>query len=181
MPAYNVYLAALGSHGLTSQEQTDIQTKLTTWFNQITAGTAYGTASVSWATAAPGTIGGHEMLIYFVADSMDSILVALPGNSGRGSGDGFTTWANNLTGSEVYVSSSRQYLAEMAFHESMHNKLHLGDTALHAKDGLAHIPVTAGTTPSATNITDMRRALATSQPQWTGGWTAYNDPSRGLF
>jgi hypothetical protein len=181
MPAYNVYLAALGSHGLTSQEQTDIQTKLTAWFNRIAAGTSYGTASVSWATAAPGAIGGHELLIYFVADSMDSILVSLPGNSGRGSGDGFTTWANNLTGSEVYVSSSRQYLAEMAFHESMHNKLHLGDTALHAKDGLAHIPVTAGTTPSATNITDMRTALSTSQPQWTGGWTAYNDPSRGLF
>jgi hypothetical protein len=180
MPAYNVYLAALGSHGLTSAEQTDIQTKLTTWFNRITTGTSYGTASVSWATAAPGNIGGHELLIYFVADSMDSILVSLPGNSARGSGDGFTTWANNLTGSEVYVSSSRQYLAEMAFHEAMHNKLHLGDTALHAKDGLAHVPVTAGTAPSATNITDMRTALSANQPQWTGGWTAYNDPMRGL-
>ncbi|HLM01173.1 MAG TPA: hypothetical protein VK400_08945 [Pyrinomonadaceae bacterium] len=179
MPAYNVYLAALGSHGLTSAEQTDIQTKLTTWFNRITNGTSYGTASVSWTTAAPGTIGGHELLIYFVADATDSILVSMPG--GRlGAGDGFTMWSNNVTGSEIYVSSSRQYLAEMAFHELMHNKLHLGDAALHARDGLAHIPVTAGTAPSATNVTEMRAALATSQPQWTGGWAAYSDPMRGL-
>ena len=179
MPAYNVYLAALGSHGLTSQEQTDIQTKLTAWFNRIVNGTSYGTASVSWATGVPGTIGGHELLLYFVADSMDAVLVSMPGGT-RGSGDGFTTWANNLTGSEVYVSSSRQYLAEMAFHELMHNKLHLGDAALHGRDGLAHIPVTAGTVPSATNITDMRAALSTSQPQWTGGWAAYSDPMRGI-
>lgn len=179
MPAYNVYLAGLGSHGLTAQEQTDIQTKLTTWFNQITNGTSYGTAAVSWVTSAPSSIGGHELLVYFVRDSMDSILVSMPGG-GRGTGDGFTTWSSNVTGSEVYVSNSRQYLAEMAFHELMHNKLHLGDAALHAKNGLAHIPVTAGTVPSSSNISDMKNALSTSQPQWTGGWAAYNDPLRGI-
>jgi hypothetical protein len=179
MPAYNVYLAGLGGHGLTSQEQTDIQTKLTTWFNQITNGTSYGTAAVSWVTAAPASIGGHELLVYFVRDSMDSIIAAMPGG-GRGTGDGFTAWSSSVTGSEVYVSSSRGYLAEMAFHELMHNKLHLGDAALHAKNGLAHVPVTAGTTPSSSNVTDMKNALSTSQPQWTGGWSAYNDPLRGL-
>jgi hypothetical protein len=179
MPAYNVYLAALGSHGLTSAEQTDIQTKLTTWFNRITSGTTYGTASVSWATAVPGTIGGHELLVYFVSDPTDSILVSMPGGR-RGSGDAFTMWSSNLTSSEIYVSNSRQYLPEIVFHELMHNKLHLGDTALHAKDGLARVPVSSGTAPSATNVTDMRTALSTSQPQWTGGWAAYNDPLRGI-
>lgn len=179
MPAYNVYLAALGSHGLTSQQQTSIQTSLTTWFNQITNGTSYGTASVSWITSAPGSIGGHEMLVYFVSDPTDSILVAMPGGR-RGSGDAFTMWANNLTSSEIYVSNSRQYLAEITFHELMHNKLHQDDATLHAKDGLARVPVSAGTAPSATNITEMRAALSTSQPQWTGGWTAYNDPMRGI-
>lgn len=179
MPAFNVYLTGLGSHGLTSQEQTDIQTKLTTWFNQVANGTSYGTATVSWITAAPAGIAGHELLVYFVRDSMDSVLVAMPGG-GRGTGDGFTAWSSNVTASEIYVSNSRQYLAEMAFHELMHNKLHLGDTALHAKNGLAHIPVSAGTAPSTTNISDMRGALSNSHPQWTGGWTAYNDPLRGI-
>lgn len=179
MPAFNVYLAPLGGHGLTSQEQTDIQTKLTTWFNQIANGTSYGTATVSWITAAPSSIGGHELLVYFVRDALDSIIASMPGGR-SGSGDGITVWSNNLTGSEVYVLSSRQYLAEMAFHELMHNKLHQNDATLHAKDGLAHIPVTAGTTPSPANITEMRNALSTSQPQWTGGWNAYNDPLRGI-
>jgi hypothetical protein len=66
----------------------------------------------------------------------------------------------------------------MAFHELMHNKLHLGDTALHAKNGLARIPVSPGATPSAQNITDMKNALSVAHAQWTGGWVTYNDPAR---
>ena len=178
MPAYNVYLGDVNS-GLSDEAKSAVQSALLSWFSRIVSGDT--TASVSWTSSAPGSIRDNELLVYFVRSSMDSIVRALPGGPGSaGNGDGFTAWAGDLTASEVYVSSSRSYLAEMAFHELMHNKLHLGDAALHSRNGLAHIPVTAGTTPSQQNITQMRAALNNNQRQWTGGWAAANDPLLGL-
>lgn len=174
--AYNVYLGALGSHGLTDDEKKAVQSKLQEWFNKIVADTSFGTASVSWITSAPSSIQENELLCYFVSSSSDSIVKSLTGTSG--SGNGYTGWKGEETGSEVYVSSSKAGLAEMAFHELMHNKLHLDDAALHQKDGLAKIPVSPGTTPSTQNIADMKAKISNKQKQWTYGFTAYNDPLR---
>ena len=176
MPAYNVFLANLGN-ALNQDQRNQVQTTLQGWFGQIANTDG---ALVQWVTSAP-TIADNELLIYFVPSDMDSVARSLPGYSGpAGTGDGFTVWSGNVTASEVYVSRSRNWLAEIAFHESLHNKLHLGDRDLHALDGLARIPVVAGSQPSANNITRMRRALSTRHAQWTGGWGAYNDPLRGL-
>lgn len=177
MPSYNIYLGNVNS-GLNDETKNAARSALLSWFSRIVpSGT---TALVSW-TDSPPTIQDNELLVYFVRSSMDSIVRALPDRRGpMGSGDGFTAWGGSLTASEVYASESRGYLAEMAFHELMHNKLHLDDAALHRLNGLAHVPVTAGTTPSAENITQMRGALNDRHRQWTGGWTAANDPLLGL-
>lgn len=176
MPAYNVYLANLGN-ALNQDQQNQVQSALQGWFGQIANTDG---AMVQWVTSAP-TAADNELLIYFVPSEINSVARSLPGYSGSaGSGDGFTVWAGSLTVSEVYVSRSRNWLSEIAFHESMHNKLHLGDQALHALDGLARIPVVAGSQPSAHNITRMRSALSNRHAQWTGGWSAYNDPLSGL-
>ena len=178
MPAYNVYLGDVSS-GLSTAQKTAVQTTLLGWFGRIVpSGT---TAMVSWVSSVPSSIADTELLVYFVRSSMDSVVRGLPGGGRAGTGDGVTAWSSSLTGSEVYVNTSSSYLAEMAFHELMHNKLHLDDAALHARNGLAHIPVTAGTSPSTQNIAQMRAALNNSQPQWTGGWLAAMDPSLGLF
>ena len=178
MPAYNVYLGDVNS-GLSSDVKSAVQSTLLSWFSRIVpSGT---TAMVSWTSSAPASIQSSELLVYFVRSRMDSVVRGLPGGPGTaGSGDGLTAWTNSFTASEVYVSSSSGYLAEMAFHELMHNKLHLGDAALHARSGLATVPVTAGTSPSQGNITQMRAALNANQPQWTGAWAAINDPLFGL-
>lgn len=178
MPSYNVYLGDVNS-GLTTDQKNAVQSTLQGWFGRIVpSGT---TAMVSWISAAPSSISDTELLVYFVRSSMDSVVKGLPGGSrNTGSGDGFTAWAGDLTASEVYVNSSQSYLAQMAFHELMHNKLHLGDAALHSQNGLAHIPVTAGASPSPENITQMRGALNNSFRQWTGAWVAINDPLFGL-
>ncbi|MFN7930968.1 MAG: hypothetical protein U0Y68_24185 [Blastocatellia bacterium] len=172
MAAYNVFLANLGN-ALTQEQRDQVRTTLQGWFGQIANTDG---AMVQWVTSAP-TISDHELLIYFVPSEMNSVARSLPGYSGSaGSGDGFTVWAGNLSTSEVYVSRSRGWLAEIAFHECLHNKLHLGDRDLHALDGLARVPVVAGSQPSANNITRMRRALTNRHTQWTGGWGAYSDP-----
>ena len=178
MPSYNVYLGDVNS-GLTTAQKNAVQTTLQGWFGRIVpSGT---TAVVSWTSSAPASISDTELLVYFVRSSTDSVVRGLPGGPGvSGRGDGLTAWAGSLTASEVYVSSSSSYLAEMAFHELMHNKLHLDDAALHSRNGLAHIPVTAGTSPSAENIAQMRGALNNSQRQWTNAWIAINDPLFGI-
>lgn len=178
MPSYNVYLGDVNS-GLNDETKNAVRTTLQGWFGRIVpSGT---TAVVSWVSATPASIQASELLVYFVKNSLESVVRGMPGGPGSaGTGDGLTAWTNSLTASEVYVSSSRSYLAEMAFHELMHNKLHLGDAALHSRNGLATVPVTAGTSPSTQNITQLRAALNTSQPQWTGAWTAINDPLFGL-
>jgi hypothetical protein len=178
MPPYNIYLGDISS-GLSTDQKNAVRTTLQGWFGRIVPdGT---TAVVSWTSSVPASIGDTELLVYFVRSSVDSVVRALPGGPGTsGSGDGFTAWGGELTASEVYSNSSRGYLAEMAFHELMHNKLHLGDAALHSRGGLARIPVIAGTSPSTENITQMRGALSNSQRQWTGAWAAVNDPLFGL-
>lgn len=178
MPSYNVYLGDVNS-GLSADQKNAVRTTILGWFGRIVpSGT---TAVVSWVNAAPSSIDNTELLVYFVRSSSESVLRGLPGgNRSAGNGDGFTAWAGDLTASEVYVSSSQNYLAQMAFHELMHNKLHLDDAGLHSRGGLARIPVSAGTSPSPENIAQMRGALSNSQRQWTGAWVAVNDPLFGL-
>lgn len=184
MPSFSVYLGDVSS-GLDTAQKNAVQATLQGWFGRVVPrGT---TAVVSWTSSAPASIGDKDLLVYFVASSMDSVVGSLPGGPGRSGGnDGFTAWGGDLTASEVYVSSSRSYLAEMAFHELMHNKLHLDDAGLHSRNGLAFVPMTAGTTPSTENITQMRAALRTTRRQWTGGWAiaaaaASGDPLAGLL
>lgn len=156
MPVYNIYLGDVNS-GLSSAVKSVVQSTLSGWFSRIVpSGTM---AMVSWTSSAPASIQNTELLVYFVRSSMESVVRGMPGGPGSaGSGDGLTAFTNSLSASEVYVSSSRSYLAEMAFHELMHNKLHLGDAALHARNGLASVPLTAGTSPSTQNISQMRAA-----------------------
>lgn len=178
MPSYNVYLGDVNS-GLSQEQKNAVRSTLQGWLGRIVPeGT---TAMVSWITAAPSSISDTELLVYFVRSSTDSVVRGLPGgNRSSGNGDGFTAWAGDLTASEVYVNSSQSYLPQMAFHELMHNKLHLDDAGLHSRNGLAHVPVTAGASPSPENIAQMRGALNNSQRQWTGAWVAINDPLFGI-
>ena len=104
----------------------------------------------------------------------------MPGNTGGGSGNGLTILGSS-NASEVYVSSSKSGLAELTFHELMHNKLHLDDANLHKKDGLAVKEVPLGGVPSPNNISDMKAALKNSHKQWTGGWMAALDPNNGYL
>ena len=180
MAAFNIYLGEIGKTGLSDTEKNGLKTKLEGWFGKIVD--AADTAVVTWTSSEPTTIQDHELLVYYVSGSSGSILKVMPGNSGgAGNGNGLTVFGGSLTGSEIYVSSSKSGLAELTFHELLHNKLHLGDADLHKKDGLAVATVPIGGQPSANNISDMKKALKNKNKQWTGGWTAYSDPINGYL
>jgi hypothetical protein len=68
-------------------------------------------------------------------------------------------------------------LANLAFHEMMHNKLHLGPS-LHAQGGLASGTVDSSMRPSEANIKAMAGALMTKRPQWTDGFKELEDRAR---
>lgn len=178
MAIYNIYLGEIGKTGLEDTDKSGVKTKLENWFGKITPDG--DTALATWITSAPSAIQDHEMLVYFVRGSGDSILKVMPGNSGGGSGNGLTVFGS-LTASEIYVSSSKSGLAELTFHELMHNKLQMNDANLHKKDGLAVKEVPLGGSPSTSNISDMKAALKSNHKQWTGGWAAYLDPLNGYI
>jgi hypothetical protein len=180
MATYNIYLGEIGNTGLTVEEKKDVKNKLESWFGKIVD--TGDSAVATWTNSAPASVQDHEMLVYFVGSSGGSILKVMPKNTGGGgSNNGMTVFGGNLTGSEVYVSTSKSGLAELTFHELMHNKLHLDDAKLHKKDGLAVKTVPLGGQPSVSNIKDMKAALKNKNKQWTGGWMAFNDPLNGYL
>jgi len=179
MAVYNIYLGEIGKPGLTDEEKKSTKSKLEGWFGKIVDTT--DAALVTWTSSMPATIQDHEMLVYFVSSSGSSILKFMPGNTkGGGSGNGLTVFGSS-SASEIYVSSSRNGLAELTFHELMHNKLQLDDANLHKKDGLAVKTVPLNGQPSPSNIIDMKAALKNGNKQWTGGWMAAIDPSNGYI
>jgi murein L,D-transpeptidase YcbB/YkuD len=190
MPLITVYLGEICTNsGLSASEKTSIQRMLSAWFTTVCTGSAY-TASVVWTNAVPAAITATDLVCYFMPSQSESVLRKAPGySSGAGVSHGFTFRSATANASEVYVSSCRgdgvKWFAELAFHELMHNKLDLGNQELHAKGGIAAAAVSAGMTPSTSNYSDMRAALATSRIQWAGGWAAVhcpdpNDPLAGL-
>ena len=178
MAIYNIFLGEIGKTGLSDADKSGVKSKLENWFGKITADG--DTALATWTATAPSAIQDHELLVYFVSGSDSSILKFIPGNKGGGSGNGLTVFGSS-SASEIYVSSSKSGLAELTFHELMHNKLQLDDANLHKKDGLAVKEVPLGGAPSTTNTSDMKTALKNSHKQWTGGWMAALDPSNGYI
>lgn len=172
MPLFNVYLAELGETGLTDSIRDRIQSKLLTWFTQITSPTEYS-PMVNWVSSEP-SIQNYELLAYFIPTAAESVVISIPGYAlGAGSKVGVTAKGTSERATEIYAQGQNVGLEQLVFHELMHNKLNLFGGDLHKKDGLAVSMVTPGANPSETNISDMRAALSNNQPQWTGGWRAY--------
>jgi len=156
----------------------------------------YGTAQVVWlagfVTPAP-----HELLIYLLpmGATVASNGRLEPGNPPTNH-DGLTKAVGPETASEVYLHfNDMTLIANLMFHEAMHNKLGLGNQALHSRGGMGNGlpggtgPITPATSLSQRNIDDMARGLDAVRPQWIGGmrmlaneWMkSDNDPSKGLF
>lgn len=188
MAKYKIYLVKLG--GATVGNEARAGAELKSLFDQVidtseTLGRRFSDgAEVLWSSTCPD-VAGHELLIYVVPSSDDSIVKDMPALRGRaapsGSDAGFTAWAEGLTASEIFPArgTAPAMVAKLAFHEAMHNKMHSGSD-LHGQNGLAVSPLDPSSTLSADNKRRMARVLGTNRRQWTGGCMLYNDPMRGL-
>lgn len=180
MPIYNVYLANLGGSEI---DKAAIAATLQDYFNAILKkAKGYESAKIQWVADAP-TMTAAELLVYYVKNSFDSIILSIPGTKrGQLGVDGTTYWNTTHTASEVYVgkyASESKLLANLAMHEMMHNKTHLGN-GLHGKGHMADDTITAATPFSDANAALMASKLSEAHTQWTEGFARYNDPLRGI-
>jgi hypothetical protein len=138
------------------------------------------------------------MLLFFIPIPRDSVILlhpryasgfALPAVADRDiKGETVTqtttrgsTQTPALGISEIYIdrmtnsdTAKRTFeISRMAFHESMHNQLRLGDS-MHGRSGFA-ASIPTGNAPDATNVSQMAGALGTLVPQWLDGFQVWLD------
>jgi hypothetical protein len=201
--AYNVYLFnglaisnPMNRTNLSAQDLTTIQPTLKGYFDKVVQAhdqlglrgkTVYGTSNVQWLQQAPSSVAPHELLIYLVP-SGTTLVTHGKLEQGRppASHDGFTnffirsgTTSGTTAGSEVFPNfpttpAGLKLVANLMFHEAVHNKLGLNDAQLHKLGGLASGTPQAGpitdTTPlTPSNISLLAAHLDDSRPQWTAG------------
>jgi hypothetical protein len=203
--AYNVYLLnGLGIQNstsgkfLTGEELISINRTLQNNFQRVVTAhdslpgvTPLGSALVRWL-AGTVPILATELLIYLLP--FGTTLIKSNGTLMNGQGapghDGFTGTIGATTGSEVYLHfTDPTLIANLMFHEAMHNKLALDDPHLHPRDGLASKIVSADTKISDRNIQDMAAALDVRRPQWVPGIGILvreslrpdSDPMKGIY
>jgi len=174
---YNVYLVDTIDRIGSNERRDAVKAALQPYFDAIAKQAKVdGGALVSFVTANPQP-KDHELLVYFCSQNWH-VVSQLPGASSINieAGGGLTVWNHSVTGSDVAADGKMEprALANLAFHEMMHNKLHLGES-LHKQGGLAVDTIDSSMRPSDGNIKAMAGALMTKRPQWTGGFKELED------
>ncbi len=137
------------------------------------SGGAFDAARFSWS-GSTGQVQPHEIVVYFVQARKDSIVAARGGSVTHGSGATYTTGAGTI--SEVFLSEMEgdgnypRLVANIAFHEILHNKLEpspLADIHGIGGGGLSSPTVNSGMRPTTAEITPMGAALSRNVQQYT--------------
>lgn len=131
-----------------------------------------GKITVSWEQGSPQPTK-QDVLVYFTSPDF-SVVSKFAGTPANPSSDGWTfmkTVDNRVSevASEVYCKAlDSDFLAKLAFHEIMHNKLGIGNE-LHKRNGMAQATVGPDTKLTPENSRDLAAAMPNAHPQWTGG------------
>ena len=134
---------------------------------------AFESSDFSWSGSA-GQVQPHELVVYFLQERRRSIVQAQGGTVSHGSGATYTTGAGTI--SEVYLSEmegDRDYtrlVANLAFHEILHNKLEpkpVADIHSLGGGGLSSPVVSRGMRPTASELKSLGGALGKNVPQYT--------------
>jgi hypothetical protein len=145
-------------------------------------------ANLAWAKSVGDSPTAVRLLIYFVANYHRSVVRFVnyfrrPQGWERATGLTFMPWSEERDGrrverpsaSEVYCNKcdGASDLAMFAFHEAMHNQLHMDDE-MHSDPtvggGIASAALISGTTPNAYNLAAFGAAMNNVHPQWIDGY-----------
>lgn len=156
---------------------------LTDYFDTLCAGVAgFDGSDFHWEGTA-SSVQDTDLVCYVLADQGRSI--AARHSDGTLGGGGSTVWSTRAHAmiSEVYMTavdgdaSRSRLLANLIFHELMHNKLDshpsrsvLPDVHAIRSGQLSRVPVNSSMRPSDADIAAMRRGIPVPIPQYTGGF-----------
>ena len=151
-----------------------LNASLQSLFNQVTtSGGSNNSVIVAWPGGVP-TLGSADVLLYFFSSPYSlsqaagyGIIVPDP----QGGRTQFGRSSGTLSELRPAGIVDGPTLANLAFHECMHNKLNVDDKLHAGDDGLAAGVVDASTTLSANNMQQMSAALSKPIPQFTMGMT----------
>jgi hypothetical protein len=165
-----------------------IQDTLASYFGRILAQPGLsGNAglTVAWGTAGVNTaVTDRDLVVYFVRDPKKSVIQSLNLSVPSGEIGGATNFDSASLGtvSEVYVENNfpPKKLANMAFHELMHNKLQKNDSLHDIKGvGMGVSPATECSVLTDTDVRLMAARMTTAVKQYTGKLT--NNVSAPLY
>jgi hypothetical protein len=177
--------------------QSAVTAQLTTWLTRADStrsGNAHSSVRVEWAHSVASTTFAN-LVVYFVTNRRHSVIRHMRRFATPTHWDNLSGYTNSyddvqwrqrgavrtytrdehLSGCEVYTSkcSDAAALVMFAFHEAMHNQLHMGDE-MHddpvAGGGIAAARLKPGTTPSQGNLAAYGAAMGTIRPQWIDGY-----------
>jgi hypothetical protein len=167
---YNIYLA---NPYRSSYRWQQLCFAVQALFSRVVVNHSWFTGVRVKSTADLPNVSPFELLIY-VLESPDRALVGPNfGNTFGGPNvGGMTGWDSSspIVGSEVYIQGRNpRQVADLIFHEALHNKLRWTDSQLHShpSQGLAASPIQPPL--NAGNIQLMMPALSATRPQWLGG------------
>ncbi|MBS1948741.1 MAG: hypothetical protein JST47_13340 [Bacteroidetes bacterium] len=170
---------------------TDKQTAVTGALNILFTRIAAGQMNVSWITSATGVnITDTDLLVYVVSSYSYSLIKHFPTNPTIDpTSNGLTAFQTNpkKAASEVYLDSclnDTDLLAKLIFHESMHNKLLMGNEMHDKSGGLAQETISASTQLSSADIQRWKSNWNKKVNQWPEGFgfiPAPGDPLAGIL
>ena len=184
MANFEIHLVKLGTPSL---DESAVSTRLKQLFDSVIHQghvSAYQEAHVQWPQSCPASLPPDQLLVYVLQGPSDSVVHSHFRPHDFTEGGGFTGWDGSVTGSEVYVSGcdgNGAGVANMIFHEAMHNKGHWPNAQLHGDfggHGLASTDIAKDTDLTAVNIQRIAAVLQARNAQWLGGCVYFYDPLR---
>jgi hypothetical protein len=182
---------------MSAADRSAVATQLTTWIaaaDSTRPPSDRSGATVGWVTLVASPTAAN-LIIYFVSDQKHSVLRFMRGfhpppqwerlmgltyfydNERWRERGGVRVYTRNehFSACEVYCTkcNGAADLAMFAFHEAMHNQLHMGNE-MHddpvAGGGIAAETILSGTTPTPGNLAAFGTAMGTVRAQWVDGY-----------
>lgn len=174
---FNVYIGNLAS--LDDDTMNNVATILQSYFSRISnSANSFGSILVVDRAL---SLTDSDLLCYLVTDFINSVVVSFDSRIQRGTaGNTIFHTHPTIAASEVYISNITEYganrpaaIANLIFHELMHNKGTIGER-LHrvGGGGLAASVLTSASSLSEGNIRFMQGCLSRNVRQWTAGFEA---------
>jgi len=158
--------------------RTEVKALLQSYFDKVVAKAKSDKVTVMFVSDNPQP-NDNDLIAYYSTTGWH-VVSQMPGAPEVKDTEGGLTYNNGtVTGSDVVANpdDDTSMIANLTFHELMHNKLNMGDS-MHRLGGLAKSPVDESTPLTNANIEAMAKVLTTDRKQWVGGFALLKERTK---